>query len=84
MHPYDHEMKVEKRLLIKRLEQVEDQGLLRAIKSMLDYGLGPAEGDSSLEAYNRELDLAMKEFEEGKGIPHERVLEDVKSFPAIP
>lgn len=64
------DIKSEKALLIRELEQVEDISLLRAIKAILHYGL-KNEGKISIEQYNQELDLADAEIDRGEFISHE-------------
>ncbi len=55
----------ERALLIKKLEQVEDISLLKAVKAILDYGL-KNEGRITIEQYNRELDEANARIASGK------------------
>jgi hypothetical protein len=64
------DIKSERSLLIKEIEQVEDLSLLQAIKAVLHYGL-KNEGHISLEQYNRELDEANARIESGKFITQE-------------
>jgi hypothetical protein len=64
------DIKSEKALLIRELEQVEDISLLRAIKAILHYGL-KNEGKISIEQYNQELDQADAEIDSGEFISHE-------------
>ena len=59
------DINAEKALLIKELKQVEDISLLKALKTMLHYGL-MNEGRISLEQYNRELEEAEKRIEKGE------------------
>jgi predicted transcriptional regulator len=66
----DMDIKSERALLIKELQQVEDLSLLRAIKAMLHYGL-KSEGRISIEQYNRELDEAEAEIDRGEFTTHE-------------
>lgn len=64
------DIKSEKALLIRELEQVEDISLLRAIKAILHYGL-KNEGKISIEKYNFELDQADGEIDRGAFVDHE-------------
>jgi hypothetical protein len=64
------DIKSEKALLIRELEQVEDISLLRAIKAILHYGL-KNEGKISIEQYNFELDQADAEIDRGEFVDHE-------------
>ncbi len=72
-------IKTERALLIKELEQVEDLSLLRAIKAMLHYGLRN-EGRISIEQYNRELDEAEAEIDKGDFIAHEELKNQMKEW----
>jgi predicted transcriptional regulator len=65
-------LETEKKALIKQVEQVNDIRLLRAVKSMLDYGLNKEE---SLEA---SLEKALEQSEKGEGRPHEQVMNDLR------
>ena len=54
--------------LIEQIKRVKDAQLIHALKTMLEYGLQNQELGTSIEQYNRELEEAEKEFEEGKSI----------------
>lgn len=60
----------ERSLLIKELEQVEDLSLLQAIKAVLHYGMKNG-GRISVEQYNHELDEANARIDAGKFITQE-------------
>ena len=64
------DIKTERSLLIKELQQVEDLSLLQAIKAVLHYGL-KNEGRISIEQYNQEMDEANARIESGKFITQE-------------
>lgn len=64
------DIKTERTLLIKELEQVEDLSLLQAIKAVLHYGM-KNEGRISIDEYNRELDEANARIDSGKFITQE-------------
>lgn len=64
------DIKRERTLLIKELEQVEDLSLLQAIKAVLHYGM-KNEGRISVEQYNQELDEANARIDSGKFITQE-------------
>ena len=61
---------IERSLLIKELQLVEDPSLLQAIKAVLYYGL-KNEGRVSIEQYNKELDEANARIEAGEFITQE-------------
>ncbi len=64
------DINIERSLLIKELQLVEDPSLLRAIKAVLYYGL-KNEGRISIEQYNKELDEANARIEAGEFITQE-------------
>jgi predicted transcriptional regulator len=75
----DMDIKSERALLIKELQQVEDLSLLRAIKAMLHYGL-KSEGRISIEQYNRELDEAEAEIDRGEFTTHEDLKKQMEEW----
>jgi predicted transcriptional regulator len=75
----DVNIKSERELLIKELQQVEDISLLRAIKAMLHYGL-KSEGRISIEQYNRELDEAEAEINRGEFTTHEELKKQMRAW----
>ncbi len=64
------DINIERSLLIKELQLVEDPSLLQAIKAVLYYGL-KNEGSISVEQYNKELDEANARIEAGEFITQE-------------
>jgi len=74
------DIQLEKRLLIEKLKSVEDAGLIRAINSMLDYGLSKEVKETTLEAYNQDITRAEEEIEAGYGISHEDVVNEAKEW----
>jgi hypothetical protein len=73
------DIKVERSLLIKELEQVEDAALLLAIKAVLHYGL-KNEGRITIEQYNRELEEAEAEIERGEFVDHEELKKQMQQW----
>ena len=73
------DVNVERSLIIKELQQVEDISLLRALKHMIHYGL-KNEGRISLEQYNRELDEAEARVARGEFFTHEEVKKMAKEW----
>ena len=73
------DINIERSLLIKELQQVEDLSLLRAIKAVLHYGL-KNEGHISIEQYNRELEEAEAEIDRGEFISHEELKKQMKAW----
>ena len=73
------DINIERSLLIKELEQVEDPSLLQAIKAVLHYGL-KNEGRISIEQYNRELEEAEAEIDRGEFVSHEELKKQMKAW----
>ena len=67
----------EKKEIIQRISEEQDESVIRAIKEILDADWKGAQSkyDPDLE---RELDLAILEAERGEGRPHEEVWAEVK------
>ena len=60
------DLQAEKQALIKRLKQINDESQLKAIRHIMDYGQGKSEGRLSIEDYNRELEEAEREIDQGE------------------
>ena len=60
------DLHAEKTALIKRLEKINDVSLIRVLKHMVDFGLQSSEERISLEQYNKELDQAEGEMDQGE------------------
>jgi hypothetical protein len=73
------DIKSERALLIRELEQVEDMSLLQAIKAVLHYGL-KNEGRISIEQYNREIEEAEEEIKRGEFTVHEGLKKQMKAW----
>lgn len=58
-------MRAEKAALIKQLQQIEDKELLLAIKHLIAYGTSKKIDAISIEQYNKELDEAESEIDQG-------------------
>jgi len=78
MHIMD--IQVEKDMLMKRLQKVNDLSLIQAIKHMVDYGLSGKEGRISIEQYNKEIDQANARMDAGKYISHDDVKKESASW----
>ena len=70
------DLKQEKQILIERLREVEDEGLIRAVKRVLDQGVGEA-GEGSLESYNDDISRGEEEIAKGYGVDHDEVVDTV-------
>ena len=64
------DINIERSLLIKELQLVEDPSLLKALKAVLYYGLKNEER-ISIERYNKELDEANLRIESSEFITQE-------------
>lgn len=73
------DINIERELIIKELRQVEDISLLKALKSVLYYGL-KKEGRISIEQYNRELEEAEAEVASGNYTTHEELKRQMKAW----
>ena len=61
----------EKEAIVKRIYQEDDLTVIHAIKDLMD--------TIHDEAIEKELHIAMKEAENGEGMPHEEVWAEIKS-----
>ncbi len=73
------DINIEKTLLIKELQQVEDISLLQAIRAVLHYGL-KNEGRISVEQYNRELEEAEARIDRGDFFTQDEVEKMAKEW----
>jgi hypothetical protein len=73
------DINLEKALLIREIEKLEDASLLRVLKSMLHYGL-TKEGRISIEQYNLELEEADAEIDSGNYLTHEDATKEIRSW----
>jgi hypothetical protein len=74
------DIQTQKSLLIKRLEEIEDINLLKAIDAILDYAASDKEGRASIEQYNRELEAANARIESGELLSNEEVEKESRSW----
>ena len=79
------DIRTEKLNLIKQLLKVKDEQLLMALKNMLEFGLlRQAETEQNdfweelTDAQKQQIELSIKELDEGKGIPHEEVMAELR------
>lgn len=69
------DISAEKEEIIRRFNLVHDLDLIKAIKSLLDFGLHRQDEDEALEeSINRGLD----QLDKGLGMPHEEVMADIR------
>lgn len=66
-------IKAEKAALVKQLQQIEDKELLLAIKHLIAYGSSKKMDAISIDQYNKELDEAESEIDQGKFYSQEEV-----------
>lgn len=65
----------EKKEIIKRITEEQDEFVIHAIKEMLDAAKVLHHHDPELD---KELDLAIKEADNGEGRPHDEVWAEVR------
>jgi predicted transcriptional regulator len=70
---------IERSLIIKELQQINDVSLLKAIKHLVHYGL-KNDGHISIEQYNKELEEAEAEIERGEFVSHEDLKKQMKEW----
>jgi len=73
------DINVERALIIKELQQVEDLSLLHAIKAVLHYGL-QSEGKITVEQYNQELKDAEARIAQGESVEHKDAVSRIKQW----
>jgi predicted transcriptional regulator len=71
------DINIERSLIIKELQQINDISLLKAIKHLVHYGL-KNDGHISIEQYNKELEEAEAEIERGEFVSHEDLKKQMK------
>jgi predicted transcriptional regulator len=70
---------IERSLIIKELQQINDISLLKAIKHLVHYGL-KNDGHISIEQYNKEMEEAEAEIESGEFVSHEDLKKQMKEW----
>jgi hypothetical protein len=70
--------KIVKQELIAWIENLSDRRTLRLLQSLKNSQTEGDWWDELPEAVKKQLDLAAKEADEGKGIPHEEVMAEMK------
>lgn len=73
------DINAERSLIIKELQQINDISLLKAVKHLIHYGL-KNDGHISIEQYNKELEEADREIEQGQSITHEELKQQMKDW----
>jgi len=76
------DIKSEKTALIKELEKINDEALIRAIQSLVDYASKRDQEylGTTVDQYNDELDEADTQIEKGEFIVHEDAVKLVKGW----
>ena len=70
---------LERSLIIKELQQINDISLLKAVKHLIHYGL-KNDGHISIEQYNKELEEAEAEIDKGEFITHDDLKKQMKAW----
>ena len=65
------DVQLEKQNLIIRLESIEDESLILAVKNLLDYALGREEEERLL---NESIERGLQQIKEGKVKTHSEVM----------
>jgi predicted transcriptional regulator len=73
------DINIERSLIIKELQQINDISLLKAIKHLVHYGL-KNDGHISIEQYNKEMEEAEAEIESGEFVSHEDLKKQMKEW----
>jgi hypothetical protein len=73
------DINIERSLIIKELQQINDISLLKAIKHLVHYGL-KNDGHISIEQYNKELEEAEAEIERGEFVSHLDLKKQMKEW----
>ncbi|MCC6726094.1 MAG: hypothetical protein IT258_16425 [Saprospiraceae bacterium] len=80
------DIRSEKIWLIEQITKVTDERLLRALKSMLEFGTQQPQAtaktdfwDELSEAQKRRIELSIQQLDEGEGIPHEAVMAEFRT-----
>jgi predicted transcriptional regulator len=73
------DINIERSLIIKELQQINDISLLKAIKHLVHYGL-KNDGHISIEQYNKEMEEAEAEIERGEFVSHEDLKKQMKEW----
>lgn len=71
-----------KKRIIESLEQINDEVLIHAIQNMIDYAKLRDEEylGESIEEYNRKIDEAVAEVNEGKFLTHEEAVKKISEW----
>lgn len=72
------DISAEKAEIMRRFEEVNDVSLIRAIKSILDFGLSRQNREDDL---NSSIDRAIADAENGMLRPHEEVMKELRERP---
>ena len=76
------DLQTEKNQIIKSLEYINDAALLTAIQNLIDFAKQKEEEflGERIENYNRELDKAEDEVNQGNFIAHESAIKKLKEW----
>ena len=79
------DIRAEKLWLIGQIAKIQDERLLLALRSLLEFAAqpqsAPAAGDfwdELSEAQKRQIEASIQELDEGLGIPHEAVMTEFR------
>lgn len=77
-------LQAEKISIIEHLLAVQDEKLLMAVKNLLEFGVAyqdvlQEKFDDLPEHVRESISISIRELEEGKGIPHEAVMSELRA-----
>lgn len=70
------DVQLEKKNLISRIESVDDESLILAVKNLLDYALGKEEDQKLL---NESIERGLKDLKEGRVFTHKEVMDEARA-----
>ncbi len=71
------DISAEKEEIIRQFKLIQDIDLIKAIKSLLEFGLGKEKGDDA--ALNASIDRAMSDSKNGLVRPYEEFMSEVRN-----
>lgn len=70
------DVQLEKKNLINRIESVDDESLILAVKNLLDYALGKEEDQKLL---NESIERGLRDLKEGRVFTHKEVMDEARA-----
>ncbi|MCU0348482.1 MAG: hypothetical protein MUC59_16200 [Saprospiraceae bacterium] len=80
------DVRAEKLWLIEQIASITDERLIKTLKSLLEFASQKPKAaaetdfwDELSEAQKRQIELSIKQLDEGEGIPHEAVMSEFRT-----